>query len=51
MSLESIQSFAPERYSAKFLTAGWIKKANAKGIDGQAAYDFYVGRVKELSKL
>ena len=37
--------------ASKFLTAGWIKKANAKGIDGQAAYDFYVGRVKELSKL
>ena len=34
-----------------FLTEGWIKKADAKGIDGQAAYDFYVKRVKELSKL
>ncbi|MBO6782724.1 MAG: TRAP transporter substrate-binding protein DctP [Alphaproteobacteria bacterium] len=36
---------------SKFLTEGWIKKANSKGIDGQAAYDFYVQRVKELSKL
>ena len=36
---------------SKFLTEGWIKKANAKGLDGQAAYDFYVNRVKELSKL
>ncbi|MEP4380234.1 MAG: TRAP transporter substrate-binding protein DctP [Alphaproteobacteria bacterium] len=36
---------------SKFLTAGWIKKATDKGIDGQAAYDFYVSRVNELSKL
>ena len=36
---------------SKFLTDGWIKKANGKGIDGQAAYDFYVARVNELSKL
>lgn len=36
---------------SKFLTEGWIKKATAKGIDGQAAYDFYVNRVKELSQL
>lgn len=32
------------------LTAAWIKKANDKGIDGQAAYDFYVKRINELSK-
>jgi len=37
--------------ASKFLTAGWIKRATDKGIDGQAAYDFYVNRVKELSKL
>ena len=36
---------------SKFLTDGWIKKATAKGIDGQGAYDFYVSRVNELSKL
>jgi TRAP-type C4-dicarboxylate transport system substrate-binding protein len=36
---------------SKFLTEGWIKKASAKGIDGQAAYDFYVARLNELSKL
>jgi hypothetical protein len=35
---------------SKFLTAGWIKRANDKGIDGQGAYDFYVNRVAELSK-
>ncbi|MGB0626417.1 MAG: hypothetical protein ACPGQ5_07620, partial [Alphaproteobacteria bacterium] len=35
---------------SKFLTEGWIKRANDKGIDGQAAYDFYVKRVGELSK-
>ena len=32
------------------LTAAWIQKANDKGIDGQAAYDFYVKRINELSK-
>lgn len=37
--------------ASMFLTDAWIKKANAKGIDGQAAYDFYVKRVQELSKL
>jgi TRAP-type C4-dicarboxylate transport system substrate-binding protein len=35
---------------SKFLTERWIKKANGKGIDGQATYDFYVRRVGELSK-
>lgn len=32
------------------LTKAWIEKADAKGIDGQAAYDFYVRRVQELSQ-
>lgn len=36
--------------AGKPLTQAWIKKANGKGIDGQAAYDFYVKRVQELSK-
>jgi len=36
--------------ASKFLTAGWIKRATDKGIDGQGAYDFYVSRVRELSK-
>ncbi len=36
--------------AGKPLTQAWIKKANAKGIDGQGAYDFYVKRVRELSK-
>jgi TRAP-type C4-dicarboxylate transport system substrate-binding protein len=31
------------------LTEKWIATANKRGIDGQAAYDFYVKRVKELS--
>ncbi len=31
------------------LTQKWIDKANAAGIDGQSAYDFYVKRVQELS--
>ena len=34
----------------KPLTKAWIAKANTKGIDGQGAYDFYVKRVRELSK-
>lgn len=32
------------------LTKTWIDTANKRGLDGQAAYDFYVKRVKELSK-
>ena len=32
------------------VTEQWIAKANEAGIDGQAAYDFYVSRVQELSK-
>jgi len=36
--------------AGKGLTQKWIKKATAKGIDGQGAYDFYVKRVGELSK-
>ncbi len=31
------------------LTKKWIETANKRGIDGQATYDFYVRRVKELS--
>ena len=31
------------------LTAKWIATANKRGLDGQATYDFYVKRVKELS--
>lgn len=31
------------------LTQKWIATANKRGIDGQATYDFYVKRVKELS--
>jgi TRAP-type C4-dicarboxylate transport system substrate-binding protein len=31
------------------LTEKWIATANKRGIDGQATYDFYVKRVKELS--
>jgi TRAP-type C4-dicarboxylate transport system substrate-binding protein len=31
------------------LTKKWIETANKRGIDGQAAYDFYVKRVHELS--
>lgn len=31
------------------LTENWIATANKRGIDGQATYDFYVKRVKELS--
>jgi TRAP-type C4-dicarboxylate transport system substrate-binding protein len=32
------------------LTKKWIETANKRGIDGQAAYDFYVKRVHELSQ-
>lgn len=35
---------------SKFLTKRWIDKAAKKGIDGQAAYDFYIKRMAELSK-
>jgi TRAP-type C4-dicarboxylate transport system substrate-binding protein len=31
------------------LTKKWIATAKERGFDGQAAYDFYVKRVKELS--
>jgi TRAP-type C4-dicarboxylate transport system substrate-binding protein len=31
------------------LTQKWIATANKRGLDGQATYDFYVKRVKELS--
>ncbi len=31
------------------LTEKWIATANKRGLDGQATYDFYVKRVKELS--
>jgi len=31
------------------LTKKWIATANKRGLDGQATYDFYVKRVKELS--
>ncbi len=31
------------------LTHKWIATANKRGLDGQATYDFYVKRVKELS--
>lgn len=36
--------------AASAVTEQWIAKANEAGIDGQAAYDFYVSRVQELSK-
>jgi hypothetical protein len=32
------------------LTKSWIETANKRGLDGQATYDFYVSRVKALSK-
>lgn len=32
------------------ITAKWIEAANGKGIDGQAALDFYKARVQELSE-
>jgi TRAP-type C4-dicarboxylate transport system substrate-binding protein len=31
------------------LTQKWIATANKRGLDGQATYDYYVKRVKELS--
>lgn len=31
------------------MTQKWIESANAQGIDGQAAYDFYKAKVLELS--
>ncbi|MEO0677878.1 MAG: hypothetical protein AAFZ02_10005, partial [Pseudomonadota bacterium] len=31
------------------LTEGWVERASAKGIDAQAALDFYIARSKELS--
>lgn len=31
------------------LTKKWIETADKRGLDGQATYDFYVKRVKELS--
>lgn len=31
------------------LTKSWIANATKRGLDGQATYDFYVSRVKELS--
>lgn len=31
------------------LTRKWIETANERGLDGQATYDFYVKRVRELS--
>ncbi len=36
--------------AASAVTEQWIAKADEAGIDGQAAYDFYVSRVQELSK-
>lgn len=35
---------------ADSLTKQWIATAGQRGLDGQAAYDFYVSRVKALSK-
>ena len=32
------------------LTKSWIANASKRGLDGQAAYDFYVSRVKALSQ-
>ncbi len=32
------------------LTKKWIANATKRGLDGQATYDFYVSRVKALSK-
>ena len=32
------------------LTKKWIATANKRGLDGQAAYNFYVKRVQELSR-
>jgi TRAP-type C4-dicarboxylate transport system substrate-binding protein len=33
------------------LTKKWIETANKRGLDGQGMYDFYVNRVKALSKV
>lgn len=38
------------RDAAAPITAAWLEAANAKGIDGQAALDFYTARVQELSE-
>ncbi|NRA99425.1 MAG: hypothetical protein HRU32_06315 [Rhodobacteraceae bacterium] len=35
--------------AAEALTEGWIAKAGEKGIDGQAALDFYIKRSRELA--
>lgn len=35
--------------ASKGLTEGWIAKASEKGIDAQAALDFYVARARELA--
>lgn len=44
-------SFEAELKSASIpITQAWIEKANSKGIDGQAAYDFYRTRVEELTQ-
>ena len=32
------------------LTKKWVADATERGLDGQATYDFYVSRVKALSK-
>ncbi|WP_438464450.1 TRAP transporter substrate-binding protein [Marinomonas sp. PE14-40] len=32
------------------MTQAWIEKANSRGIDGQAAYDFYTQQVLKLSQ-
>lgn len=36
--------------AAKPLVAKWIERANAKGVDGKAALDFYIAEVRKLEK-
>ncbi len=36
--------------ASEFVTIDWVAKANAAGLDGQGALDFYISRVKALSK-
>jgi len=36
--------------AAKPIVADWIKKADAKGVNGQAALDFYISEVRKLER-
>ena len=41
---------AEVRAAAEPIVADWIQKAEAKGVDGKAALDFYISEVKKLER-